>query len=45
MINLFKDINSLKYIRTLEFTDKPDYAYLIEIFSAELENCTFDNPK
>ena len=31
-------INSLKYIRTLEFTDKPDYAYLIEIFSTELEN-------
>ena len=31
-------INSLKYIRTLEFADKPDYAYLIEIFSAELEN-------
>jgi serine/threonine protein kinase len=34
-------INSLKYIRTLEFDDKPDYAYLIEIFSAELENSTF----
>jgi serine/threonine protein kinase len=31
-------INSLKYIRTLEFDDKPDYAYLIEMFSAELEN-------
>jgi len=31
-------INSLKYIRTLKFDDKPDYAYLIEIFSAELEN-------
>jgi serine/threonine protein kinase len=30
-------IHSLKYIRTLEFDDKPDYAYLIEIFSAELE--------
>ena len=31
-------INILKYIRTLEFEDKPDYAYLIEMFSAELEN-------
>lgn len=31
-------INSLKYIRTLQFEEKPDYAYLIEIFSAELEN-------
>jgi serine/threonine protein kinase len=30
-------INSLKYIRTLEFDDKPDYSYLIEIFSTELE--------
>jgi serine/threonine protein kinase len=38
-------INSLKYIRTLEFDAKPDYAYLIEIFSAELENSTFNRPK
>jgi serine/threonine protein kinase len=38
-------INSLKYIRTLEFEDKPDYAYLIEMFSAELENFTFNKPK
>lgn len=34
-------INSLKYIRTLEFEDKPDYAYLIEMFNIELENYTF----
>jgi len=38
-------INSLKYIRTLEFEDKPDYEYLIDIFSAELENSTFNRQK
>ena len=29
-------INSLKYVRTLAFEDKPDYEYLIEMFSMEL---------
>ena len=38
-------INSLKYIRTLKFDDKPDYAYLIEMFNIELENSTFNIPK
>ena len=38
-------INSLKYIRTLEFEDKPDYAYLIEMFSMELDNSTFNRQK
>jgi len=38
-------INSLKYIRTLEFDDKPDYAYLIEMFSMELDNSTFNRQK
>ena len=38
-------INSLKYIRTLEFDDKPDYAYLIEMFSNELDNPTFNIQK
>ena len=38
-------INSLKYIRTLDFDDKPDYTYLIEIFSAEIDNSTFNRPK
>ena len=38
-------INSLKYIRTLEFDEKPDYTYLIEMFNMELDNSTFNSPK
>lgn len=38
-------INSLKYIRTLEFEDKPDYAYLLEIFNSELSGSSFDDSK
>jgi serine/threonine protein kinase len=38
-------INSLKYIRTLAFEDKPDYAYLLEIFNDELVNSTFNDVK
>ena len=38
-------INSLKYIRTLDFEDRPDYAYLIEMFSTEIENSTFNRQK
>lgn len=38
-------INSLKYIRTLEFEDKPDYAYLLEIFNSELTNSSFNDAK
>ena len=35
-------INSLKYIRTMEFSDNPNYAYLIEIFNIELNNLSFN---
>lgn len=38
-------VNSLKYIRTLEFEDKPDYAYLLEIFNSELTNSSFNDAK